>query len=100
MILIHSAGNKKIGIGNLSRCSTIAKEIVKISREELIILYETSVELSNKFSVENAKTYRVRDRNEALSLIEILSKEYKEQKNIVTDLLDLTYKANVATFNR
>lgn len=96
MILIHSAGNKKIGIGNLSRCRTLASELVKINSEKVVIIYETCEELMNKFSVDKAMNFRAKDRIEAKDIIVKTVGKYEDKINIIiTDLLDLNYRDNI-----
>ncbi|KYH34824.1 hypothetical protein CLTEP_12890 [Clostridium tepidiprofundi DSM 19306] len=101
MILIHSAGNDKIGIGNLSRCRTLAFQIHKFFHGKLAVVYETSEKLMDKFYVPEAINFRAKNRMEAKNIIQEIVEKCKEECNvIVTDLLDLSYEDNVYYKNR
>lgn len=91
MILLHSAGNSRIGLGNLSRISAIAialKEKVK----DIVLIYECSSEIAQNYKVQGVKTYVVSSREEAKEVIKTLK---LNNSIVVSDLIDMNYEDNI-----
>ncbi|MHB9922115.1 hypothetical protein [Clostridium botulinum] len=95
MILIHAAGNEKIGVGNLSRCKTLANELVKRQIKDVVMIYEATKELAEKFLPQDLDLYVVKDRKEALNVRDKIIYKYKNEKEksiLVTDVYNLEEK--------
>ncbi|MFD3259381.1 hypothetical protein ACE3MQ_12290 [Paenibacillus lentus] len=86
MIVLHAAGNEKIGIGHLKRCHTLAKWLKKFCSEEVCLLLECEKSLADFFSSEDITIITAKNRNEAIKYRREL---FSNGGVLITDLLGL-----------
>lgn len=91
MIVIHTGGNEKIGVGNLSRCKTLANALNKLSTNNLHMIFEASNEIAKSFLPnEGVNLIIVSSRDEAIRVRESLSERSNDKvKILITDIYDL-----------
>lgn len=90
MILFHAAGGAQIGIGHLSRCNSLATELLNSTTGTLALVYEAPNELAAQFAPPGASLCAVASRAAALSARQQLLNDYPGQKHVlITDLLNL-----------
>lgn len=97
MVIIHTGGNEKIGVGNLSRCKTLANKFIKMGIKSVSMIYEASTILADSFIPnKQVELYVVKNRVEAMEARkDILKRKIKEKSILVTDIYDLTQDDNV-----
>lgn len=102
MIVIHTGGNEKIGVGNLSRCKTLANSLIKLGINNLYMIYEASNEIAKAFLPnEKVNLIVVESRDESIKLREKLSKRSKDKvKILITDIYDLNKDDEILSRNQ
>jgi spore coat polysaccharide biosynthesis predicted glycosyltransferase SpsG len=87
MFVLHAAGGSVIGIGHLSRCQSLAQELLRQRAGEVVQLCEADAKLGERFAAPGAKLVLANDRASALELRERLAGH--RPAVLITDLLDL-----------
>ena len=91
MIILHAAGGPQIGIGNISRVSSLASELLTLGVKNIFVLLEADENLVKDFKIMGVEYVFAHDRIEALKFRkELLVRFMHEQRKIlITDLLNL-----------
>lgn len=102
MILIHTGGNEKIGVGNLSRCRTLANSLSNLGRDNIYMIYEASNEVAKNFlPKEEINLFIVQSREEALEKRQFISNINNiNTKVLITDIYELTKQDEIFARNQ
>lgn len=97
MIIIHTAGNKDIGIGNIIRSKTLGEELISNNKNPVYFICETDITVTNMFAIKGAINHFVPNREEALLIMGDISVSAKSWADniLITDILDLIYEDNI-----
>ena len=90
MIIFHAAGSSKLGIGNISRSTSLAFELVELGVKNIFMVFEASPDIVNKFKIKGVDYLIAKDRSDAISKRFVLVQCFREDRKIlITDLLNL-----------
>jgi len=90
MFLLHAAGGSDIGVGHLSRCRSLALELLRQGIGPVELLFEASADLAARFALEGANLSVAASRVEALRARgHLLSAHDASVPVLITDLLRL-----------
>jgi spore coat polysaccharide biosynthesis predicted glycosyltransferase SpsG len=99
MFMIHAAGGNETGIGHLSRCRSLAAELLRRRAGPVVLVFEAPSEIAERFSPSGARLIVASSRMAALEMREeALRKTGCASSFLITDLLQLG--ANDAAFAR
>jgi spore coat polysaccharide biosynthesis predicted glycosyltransferase SpsG len=99
MFVIHAAGGSETGIGHLSRCRSLAGELLRLNSRPVVLIYEAPSGIAENFSPSGAKLIIASSRASALEMRTRVLREMGSARSVlVTDLLDLDH--NDAAFAR
>lgn len=95
MIVLHAAGNEKIGLGNLSRVNSLAKYLQEIEYDKFLVIFETSKQIADIFMIKGIKYYICKNRIDSRCVIQNkLNLKINEKNILITDLVDMSYEDN------
>jgi len=90
MFLIHAAGGSEIGIGHLSRCRSVATELLRSDAGPVVLVYEAPSSIAGQFCPAGADLNIAPSRLAALEIRErALRKLGAAHSVLITDLLRL-----------
>lgn len=90
LIILHAAGNEKIGVGHLSRVQSIALEIKKVVNANIYVLFEAPDKIAEQFAPSGVECFILKDRSESISKrTKIINSLNVDRSILITDLLGL-----------
>ena len=90
MFVLHAAGGAQIGVGHLSRCRSLAVELLRKQISVVFLIYESQEALAARFNVPGAQTFVAQSRADAMNIREELLREHFAARTVlITDLLNL-----------
>jgi spore coat polysaccharide biosynthesis predicted glycosyltransferase SpsG len=90
MFVIHAAGGSETGVGHLSRCRSLAVELLRRRAGPVVLVYEALAEIAEKFCPPGAQLMVASSRMRAVKMREeALRKTGKTSSVLITDLLQL-----------
>jgi spore coat polysaccharide biosynthesis predicted glycosyltransferase SpsG len=93
MFVIHAAGGSEIGIGHMSRCRSLAAELLRRRAGPVVLVYEAPSEIAERFCPPGARVVVASSRMAALEMREeVLRKNGCTSSVLITDLLQLGAK--------
>src|SRR3989442_985229 len=99
MFMIHAAGGRETGVGHLTRCRSVAAELLRLNAGPVVLVYEAPSEVAERFSPSGARLIVASSRASALEIRERALRELGSAHSVlITDLLHLS--ANDAVFAR
>lgn len=88
-IVVHAAGNGKIGVGHLSRTRSLVAAFIE-AEQKVAVIYEGDEQLIRHYQLAGASYHRVDNHSEAIRLRKMIIEDSSGlQPILVTDLLSL-----------
>ncbi|RJG24822.1 hypothetical protein [Paenibacillus thiaminolyticus] len=95
MIIIYSVGNSKVGIGNVSRASSLYKEFLKndlVSTQDIYFICEASRSILEQFHLNLLpRVTMTKDKDDSFEFIRSYLKHRKKECLLIVDAPDLSY---------
>lgn len=95
MIILHAAGNEKIGLGNLTRVKALVKYLCSIKYNNFKVILEAREDIAKMFIVDDVDYFIAENRKIAQKFLEDnMFNKSSEKLVLISDLVDMNYSDN------